>query len=195
MSKFLLSGLLKCSFIPPRDIRELRDLIRYRKEVVDQIASEKNRIIKVLENANIKLSSVLSNVDGGVGTKVINDLINGETSVDKLMCYYHGKQKVSKAEFRKALEGRIIPHHQLMLKIHKKSISDKEEYYCCLSRNQNKEACQEPVLHNKPRKQKNHIKYHLNKLKDLGIEINEIRGCFFTEAKKELENEIDSIRT
>jgi len=126
LSKLLLSGLLKGSFIPPRDIRELRDLVRYRKKVVGQIASEKNRIIKVLEDANIKLSSVLSNVDGAVGTKVINDLINGETSVDKLMRYYHGKQKVSRSEFRKALEGRITEHHQLMLRIHKDSISDKE---------------------------------------------------------------------
>ena len=127
LSKLLLSGLLKGSFIPPRDIRELRDLVRYRKKVVGQIASEKNRIIKVLEDANIKLSSVLSKVDGAVGTKVVNDLINGETSIDKLVQYYHGKQKVSKVEFRKALEGRITPHHQLMLKIHKRSISDKEE--------------------------------------------------------------------
>ena len=66
----------------------------------------------------------------------------------------------------------------------------------------NKEAYQEPVLHDKPRKKKKQIKYHLNKLKvlgielkDLGIEINEIRGRFFTEAKKELEYEIDTIRT
>jgi len=126
LSKLLLSGLLKGSFIPPRDIRELRDLVRYRKKVVGQIASEKNRIIKVLEDANIKLSSVLSDVDGAVGTKVVNDLINGETSVDKLAQYYHGKQKVSKAEFRKALEGHITPHHQLMLSIHKESIADKD---------------------------------------------------------------------
>jgi transposase len=126
LSKLLLSGLLKGSFIPPRDIRELRDLVRYRKKVVGQIASEKNRIIKVLEDANIKLSSVLSDVDGAVGTKVVNDLINGETSVDKLSQHYHGKQKVSKAEFRKALEGRITSHHQLMLNIHKESIADKE---------------------------------------------------------------------
>ena len=126
LSKLLLSGLLKGSFIPPRDIREFRDLVRYRKKVVGQIASEKNRIIKILEDANIKLSSVLSNVDGAVGTKIIKDLINGETSVDKLMQYYHGKQKVSKAEFRKALEGRITEHHKLMLNLHKESISDKE---------------------------------------------------------------------
>jgi len=126
LSKLLLSGLLKGSFIPPRDIRELRDLVRYRKKVVGQIASEKNRIIKILEDANIKLSSVLSNVDGSVGTRIINDIINGETSVDKLIRHYHGKQNVSRAEFRKALEGRITEHHKLMLSIHKNSIADKE---------------------------------------------------------------------
>ncbi|MDR0206094.1 MAG: IS110 family transposase [Bacteroidales bacterium] len=125
LSKLLLSGLLKGSFIPPRDIRELRDLVRYRKKVVGQIASEKNRIIKVLEDANIKLSSVLK-VDGAVGTKVINDLLSGETSAEQLSRHYHGKQKVSKAEFRRALEGRITEHHKLMLRIHKDSISDKE---------------------------------------------------------------------
>jgi transposase len=127
LSKLLLSGLLKGSFIPPRDIRELRDLVRYRKKVVGQIASEKNRIIKILEDANIKLSSVLSNVDGAVGTKIINDLINGETSAEHLIRHYHGKQKVSRTDFRKALEGRVTEHHKLMLRIHKDSISDKEE--------------------------------------------------------------------
>jgi len=126
LSKLLLSGLLKGSFIPPRDIRELRDLVRYRKKVVGLIASEKNRIIKVLEDANIKLSSVLDNVDGAVGTKVINDLLNGETSAEQLSRHYHGKQKVSKAEFRRALEGRMTEHHKLMLRIHKDSIADKE---------------------------------------------------------------------
>jgi transposase len=126
LSKLLLSGLLKGSFIPPRDIRELRDLVRYRKKVVGQIASEKNRIIKILEDANIKLSSVLSKVNGAVGTKITNDLIAGETSVNKLMRHYHGKQKVSREEFRKALEGRITEHHKLMLSFHKESISDKE---------------------------------------------------------------------
>ena len=126
LSKLLLSGLLKGSFIPPCPIRELRDLVRYRKKVSGQIASEKNRIIKILEDTNIKLSSVLSNVDGVVGTKIINDLINGATAVDKLMLHYHGKQKVSREEFRKALEGKVTEHHKLMLSFHKNSISDKE---------------------------------------------------------------------
>jgi transposase len=126
LSKLLLSGLLKGSFIPPRDIRDLRDLVRYRKKVVGLIASEKNRIIKILEDANIKLSSVLSDVEGAVGTKIITDLIHGETSVDKLMQHYHGKQKTSKEEFRKALEGKLTVHHKLMLQIYRDSISDKE---------------------------------------------------------------------
>jgi transposase len=126
LSKLLLSGLLKGSFIPPCEIRELRDLVRYKKKVVAQAASEKNRIIKILEDANIKLSSVLSNVDGAVGMKIINSMIAGQTDVDELVKFYHGKMKVSKDEFRKALEGRISKHHRFMLLLHKDSIADKE---------------------------------------------------------------------
>ena len=126
LSKLLLAGLLKGSFIPPQDIRELRDLVRYRRKITDQAASEKNRIIKILEDANIKLSSVLTNVDGVTGTKIINDLIAGETKVDALLKHYHGKMKASKQEVRKALEGRLTKHHQFMLQIIQQSIRDKE---------------------------------------------------------------------
>jgi len=126
LSKLLLSGLLKGSFIPPVDIRELRDLVRYKKKVVAQASSEKNRIIKILEDANIKLSSVLSNVDGAVGNKIINRLIEGKTDIDELMKFYHGKIKTSRKEFRLALEGKVTNHHQFMLRLHKDSIADKE---------------------------------------------------------------------
>lgn len=126
LSKLLLSGLLKASFIPPVEIRDLRDLVRYKKKIIAQVASEKNRVIKILEDANIKLSSVLSNVDGAVGTKIINDLIEGKTKVEELIKHYHGKMKASKADVVKALEGRLTKHHQFMLKIIKQSISDKE---------------------------------------------------------------------
>jgi transposase len=126
ISKLLLSGLLKGSFIPPVDIRELRDLVRYKKKVVAQAASEKNRIIKILEDGNIKLSSVLSNIDGAVGTKIINSLIQGQTDINELAKFYHGKMKVSKTEFKMALEGRISNHHRMMLQFHQDSIADKE---------------------------------------------------------------------
>ena len=59
LSKLLLSGVLKASFIQKQDIRELRDLVRYKKKIVSDMASEKNRVIKILEDTNIKLSSVL----------------------------------------------------------------------------------------------------------------------------------------
>ena len=126
LSKLLLSGLLKGSFIPPRDIRDLRDLVRYRKKVVAQIAADKNRTIKILEDGNIKLSSVLSNVDGSVGSKIIDKMIEGVTDIEELMKFYNGKIKVDKAEFRLALEGHLTVHHRLMLQIYKDSIVDKE---------------------------------------------------------------------
>lgn len=127
LSKLLLSGLLKGSFIPPKEIRELRDLIRYRKKIIAQIAREKNRIIKILEDANIKLSSVLSNVDGVVGTNIINSLIAGIVDINELMKFYHGKIKTSKEEFRLALEGTITKHHRFMLQMHKDSIAENEK--------------------------------------------------------------------
>jgi transposase len=127
LSKLLLSGLLKGSFIPPQDIRELRDLVRYKRKVVGQAASEKNRIIKILEDANIKLSSVLSKVDGAVGSRIVEDIIEGKTNPEELLKHYHGKIKASKADMKKALEGRITAHHQFMLKLIKESITDKEK--------------------------------------------------------------------
>jgi len=126
LSKLLLSGLLKGSFIPPQDIRELRDMVRYKKKLIGQISSEKNRIIKVLEDCNIKLSSVLTDVEGSVGTRIINAIIFGERDVDVLMGFYHGKIKASREDFRKALTGRITPHHIRMLQFHKKHIEDTE---------------------------------------------------------------------
>ncbi|SRR5690606_14282580 len=126
LSKLLLSGLLRGSFIPPRDIRELRDLVRYKKKIVGQMASEKNRIIKILEDANIKLSSVLTNVDGATGTKVIADLISGTMEATELSRHYHGKMKASKADMERALEGKLTPHHQFMLTTIKRSIEDKQ---------------------------------------------------------------------
>ncbi len=93
IAKLLLSGLLKGSFIPPKPIRELRDLTRYRRKVVGQIASEKNRIQKILEDGNIKLSSVVSNMSGATATKIIDAMITGEEDVEKLIRFRHGKMQ------------------------------------------------------------------------------------------------------
>ena len=127
LSKLLLSGLLKGSFIPPQKTRELRDLVRYKKKKVGQVASEKNRVIKILEDCNIKLSSVLTDVSGVSATKIISSLIDGDTDIDALMQHIHGKVKADRDHIRKALEGRITAHHRFMLKIARETIEENEK--------------------------------------------------------------------
>jgi len=77
LCKLLRSGLIRGSFIPPKEIRELRDLTRYTRKLIQTIASEKQRIQKILEDANIKLSSVASNIFGASGTRIIEELMKG----------------------------------------------------------------------------------------------------------------------
>lgn len=127
ISKLLLSGLLKGSFIPPQDIRELRDLVRFKKKKVAQVASDKNRIIKILEDANIKLSSVLTDVSGASASKIINDIIDGKTDIDGFLKHIHGKVKADRGTIRKALEGRITKHHRFMLNLIRESIREEEK--------------------------------------------------------------------
>jgi transposase len=123
LCKLLLAGLLKPSFIPPREQRELRDLTRYRRKLIEQIASEKNRIIRLLEDCNIKLSSVLSDTQGVVGTKLIDKLCTiGKISMEDIEEVYHGKLQASREEIYEACEGVVTEHHVFMLLTIKKDI-------------------------------------------------------------------------
>jgi transposase len=115
LCKLLKNGLLERNFIPPEDIRNLRDLTRYRSKLVSEIASEKNRIIKILETANIKLSSVLSDVFGESGRRIIEDLAGGITDPKELVKHVVGRVKNSKDDFIRALTGRITQHHRFMI--------------------------------------------------------------------------------
>jgi len=126
IAKLLLSGLLKGSFIPKLSIRELRDMTRYRRKVVEQISSEKNRIQKILEDGNIKLSSVVSNMSGAVASRIVEDLIAGEEDITKLVSHRHGKMQVSETDLAKSLVGNLTAHHRQMLQLIKGSIKDKE---------------------------------------------------------------------
>jgi transposase len=126
IAKLLLSGLLKGSFIPKQPIRELRDMTRYKRKVVEQISSEKNRVQKILEDGNIKLSSVVSNMSGAVATRIIDDLIAGEEDITKLVAHRHGKMQVSESDLAKSLIGNLTAHHRQMLQLIKQSIKDKE---------------------------------------------------------------------
>jgi transposase len=115
--KLLLAGLLKASFIPEEKIRQLRDLNRYATKLTQQLAAEKNRIQKILEDANIKLSSVVTNTSGKISTRLIEALMEGCTDLEALVNeHYHGKLKASKSELVKAITGRMTDHHRFMLR-------------------------------------------------------------------------------
>jgi transposase len=127
ITKLLLSGLLKGSFIPPKHIRELRDLTRYKRKVIEQVSSEKNRIQKILEDANIKLSSVVSSMSGATATKIINSMIDGQEDINELLKFRHGRMQSSVEELAASLKGKLTPHHKFMLQTVKESIRSKEQ--------------------------------------------------------------------
>ncbi|WP_262250418.1 IS110 family transposase [Parapedobacter soli] len=117
LAKLLLCGLLKGSFIPPRDIRELRDLTRYRRKLIGQVSSEKNRFQKILEDANIKLSVVLTDVFGVTGMKMISAILDeGGYRPEGLLQFVHGRVKASRSDIVESLRGHVTPHHRFMLR-------------------------------------------------------------------------------
>jgi transposase len=109
-------GLLKASFIPPKPVRVLRELTRYRKTLVQERAQEVNRLQKVLEGANIKLSSVATDILGKSGRQMIEALITGSTEAEALADLARGRLRAKLPDLRRALEGRVQPQQQFLLK-------------------------------------------------------------------------------
>ena len=92
--KLLRAGLLKGSFIPPEDIRQLRDLTRYRKKLQHHVQNEKNRVHKILQEANIKLTSVLTDIFGVTGMKILTALTKGVTDPAVLSNYFNQNKRI-----------------------------------------------------------------------------------------------------
>ncbi len=135
LCKLLLAGLLKPSYIPAKEQRELRDLTRYRTTLIQSNASNKNRIIRILEDANIKLSSVLSSTSGAVGTKLINKLCDGmEVTMQDVEEVYHKKLEATKEELYEACQGFVTEHHVYMLQLIRKEIADTQQTIESLSK-------------------------------------------------------------
>jgi transposase len=124
--KLLLAGLLKGSFVPPVEIRNLRDLTRYRRKLEGAVTAEKNRMIRILEDANIKLSTVLSKVHGVSGSRIIDALLAGTTNPEVLVSLCHWRVKAEKEDIKLALEGKLTEHHKFMLRIIKKDMNQTE---------------------------------------------------------------------
>jgi transposase len=112
------AGLLAGSFVPPPVIRQLRDLTRYQKRLIQDRGRESNRVEKVLEDAAIKLGVVASQVLGVSGRAMIEALIEGERDPETLADLAKGKLRAKTDELVKALEGRFNEHHALMLRLH-----------------------------------------------------------------------------
>src|SRR2546421_8093688 len=116
IADLLRHGLLRASFIPPQPIRDLRDLVRYRKTLVQQRAQQINRVQKVLETANIKLSSVGSCVLGKSGRDMLDALLAGISDAETLADLARGRLRAKLPILREALEGRVQESHRILLR-------------------------------------------------------------------------------
>src|SRR6202158_1452822 len=106
IADLLCHGLLRSSFVPPPPIRELRDLTRYRRKLVESQSAERNRLLKLLETANIKLSSVASDVFGVSGRAMLKALIAGGASAEEMADLARGQLRRKRSALLLALDGR-----------------------------------------------------------------------------------------
>src|SRR5215813_12642114 len=111
-AELLAHGLIRASFVPDTQTQEMRTLLRTRKQLVREQSSHVLRVQKTLEDANIKLDSVLSDVMGKSGRAMIEALIAGETNPTKLASLADRRVKASPENLREALRGRVTKHHR-----------------------------------------------------------------------------------
>jgi transposase len=117
IADLLCHGLLRSSFVPPKPIRELRDLTRYRRKLVESQTGERNRLLKLLETANIKLASVATDVFGLSGRLMLRALIDGKATPQETAGLAMGKLRKRIPELEPALEGKLEEHHRFLLRL------------------------------------------------------------------------------
>jgi transposase len=127
IAELLAHGLIRSSFVPPEKVQELRDVTRTRKQLVREIARHTQRIQKTLEDANVKLTEVISDVMGVSGRAILRALIAGETDPGRLVDLTSGRLKASRESLLDALRGRVTEHHRFMLKLHLEQVEHLEE--------------------------------------------------------------------
>jgi len=117
IADLLCHGLLRSSFVPPKPIRELRDLTRYRRKLVESQTAERNRLLKLLEIANIKLASVATDVFGVSGRLMLRALIEGKATTQEMANLAQRKLRKKIPELEPALEGKLEEHHRFLLRL------------------------------------------------------------------------------
>jgi len=127
IAQLLQHGLLKGSFIPPRPQRDLRDLTRHRTQLVEEKGRTINRLHKILEDANIKLASVASDILGVSGRAMLQALIDGRQDPQQLADLAQRQLRGKIPELEKALQGHVTEHHRFMLQLLWKQLAQQEE--------------------------------------------------------------------
>jgi transposase len=122
LADLLAHGLIRGSFVPDEQTQEMRSLLRTRKQLVRECSSHVQRLQKTLEDANIKLDSVISDIMGLSGRAMIEALIAGESNPDRLAQLAHRRIKASPEALREALRGRVTRHHRFLLRLHLQQI-------------------------------------------------------------------------
>ncbi|KYD26635.1 IS110 family RNA-guided transposase [Parageobacillus toebii] len=119
IAKLLRCVLIEGSFVPPENIRDLRDLTRYRKNLIQDRTQERNRIHKILQDANIKLTTYITDIFGVSGRNILEAIMNGEVlDENALLTIVKGASRKKIPQILEAIHHRICPHHRLMLRHH-----------------------------------------------------------------------------
>ena len=122
LADLLAHGLIQASFVPPEPIVELRDLTRTRRQMVHQRVRHVQRIQKTLEDANVKLDSVISDVVGKSGRRMLEAIVSGQTDPKVLAALAHPRLRATRQQLIEALRARVTPHHRLLLRLHLEQI-------------------------------------------------------------------------
>src|SRR6202040_3338254 len=122
LADLLAHGLIRGSFVPDEQTQEMRNLLRTRKQLVRECSRHIQRLQKTLEDANIKLDSVISDIVGLSGRRMIEALIAGETEPERLAQLAHRRIKAPPEALCEALRGRVTRHHRFLLRLHLKQI-------------------------------------------------------------------------
>jgi len=118
IADLLAHGLIRASFVPPKAIGQLRDLTRTRKQLVREIGQHTLRLQKTLDDANIRITGLVTDLLGVSGRAILRALIGGETDPERLANLRHGRLKADHRALVEALRGQVTDHHRFLLKVH-----------------------------------------------------------------------------
>lgn len=127
IADLLAHGLIRSSFVPPSFVQELRDLTRTRKQIRREVVQHVQRMQRILEDANVKLNSVISDVLGVSGRRILRAIVEGESDPERLADLGDPKLHCPRGKLVESLRGIVTPHHRFLLGQHLRMIEDLEQ--------------------------------------------------------------------